>query len=103
MSHVELKPRFHAKPADRREFGRRAMFLNALAVTMGGAKRPCYVVDKSDSGARLKVRDAMDFPDVFRLVIESEDLVVQCAVVHRTGEFVGCKFIRSPQKLTAVK
>jgi hypothetical protein len=103
MSHVELKPRFGAKPADRREFGRRAMFLHALAVTLGGGTWPCHVVDKSDAGARLKVKDSLDFPDLFRLVIESEDLVVQCAVVHRTGEFVGCKFIRSPQKISAMK
>jgi hypothetical protein len=101
MSDVKTRTGFaSAIQPDRRHFGRRAMFRHATAIVLGGATWPCFVVDKSQSGVRLKVRDALDFPDTFKLIIEEDDFVVQCAVVHRTGDFVGVKFIRSPMKLS---
>jgi hypothetical protein len=86
-----------AVPTERRTFGRRAMFRQATAVVMGGARWPCIVVEKSATGARLKVKDHFDFPDQFKLVIEDDNQVVQCAVLRRTAEFVAVEFVSAPK------
>ena len=82
--------------AERRVFGRRAMFRQATAVGLGGARWPCIVVDKSETGAQLKVKDRFDFPDTFKLVIADDNQVVHCNVVRRTAAFIGVEFARSP-------
>jgi hypothetical protein len=104
MSIVKSRPGFGAPvQPERRQFGRRAMFRPAIAMVMGGATWPCIVVDKSEMGARLKVKNIEDFPDTFKLIIEDDDFVVPCAVVHRTGDFVGVQFVRAPGKHSAPK
>jgi hypothetical protein len=101
MFDVMTKPRFAAPiQPERRNFGRRVMFRHATALVMGGASWSCVVVDKSETGARLRVKDVTDFPDLFKLIIEADDLVVQCAVVHRTTDYVGVQFLRAPSKLS---
>jgi hypothetical protein len=86
-----------ANMAERRVFGRRAMFRQATAVDLGGARWPCVVVDKSETGAQLKVKGRFDFPDTFKLVIEDDNQVVQCNVVRQTAEFIGVEFARPPK------
>jgi PilZ domain len=104
MSIVQSRPGFGAPvQPERRQFGRRAMFRPATAMVVGGATWPCIVVDKSEMGARLKIKDVEDFPDTFKLIIQDDDFVVSCAVVHRTGDFVGVQFVRPPVKLLAPK
>ena len=86
-----------AAQAERRGFGRRVMFRQATAVVLGGAQWPCIVIDKSESGAQLKVKDRFDFPDTFKLVIEDDNQVVHCNVLRRTGEDVAVEFVTAPR------
>jgi hypothetical protein len=82
---------------ERRGFGRRTMFRQATAVVLGGARWPCFVVDKSETGARLKVKDWIEFPETFKLVLEDDNQVVQCQVVRRTPESIAVEFVATPK------
>ena len=97
MSDVSTAPKApEAVQSERRAFGRRAMFRPATAVVLGGARWACIVVDKSETGARLKVMDRFDFPETFKLVLEDDNQVVQCQVVRRTEEFIAVEFVATP-------
>jgi hypothetical protein len=87
----------NAVEPERRGFGRRVMFRQATAVVAGGARWPCIVIDKSDSGAQLKVKDRVGFPDTFKLVIEDDNQVVHCNVLRRTEEGVAVEFVAAPR------
>jgi hypothetical protein len=98
MSDPLIAPRSaDAAQPERRAFGRRTMFRQATAVVLGGARWPCFVVDKSEVGARLKVKDLLEFPDTFKLVIEDDNQVVHCQVVRRTPEFIAVEFVATPK------
>jgi PilZ domain len=97
MSDVQTQSASPAVEPERRTFGRRAMFLHATAVVMGGARWPCIVVNKSETGAQLKVKDRFDFPDLFKLVIEDDNQVVHCSVIRRAEDLVGVEFVAAPR------
>jgi PilZ domain len=101
MSDVQLKSGFtETIEPERREFGRRVMFRHATAVVAGGAVWSCIIIDKSEIGARIRVKDKYDFPDNFKLIIEDDDFVAQCIVIHRASDVIGIQFIRPPSKLS---
>ena len=97
LSDVQTQSKSAAAEPERRTFGRRAMFLHATAVVMGGGRWPCIVVNKSETGAQLKVKDRLDFPDTFKLVIEDDNQVVHCSVLRRTDELVAVEFVAAPK------
>ena len=52
----------------------------------------CFVVDLSESGARLRPEDTSPLPDRFELQLE-HNLTVQCQVVHRDDTELGVTFV----------
>lgn len=61
----------------------------------------CTVRDLSDTGARLKTEGSVGVPDTFELTIEVDGLEASCAVVWRSGQEVGVKFLAAPRKVAA--
>lgn len=51
----------------------------------------CFLMDLSNSGARLRPANAEEVPDSFELEIES-DLKVPCKVIRRTDNELGVAF-----------
>ena len=101
MSNTSTPARFGAPgQPERRSFGRRTMFLHAEAIVPGGPRWPCIVLDKSDVGALLKVKDLVVLPEQFKLLIGDENQVFNCQVVRRDGDHVGVEFVAAP-KLSA--
>lgn len=86
-----------ARPAERREFGRRRTCKPAQILSPGGAAIGCIVVNMSEGGAALRVSGSEAAPDTFHLLIEADDLVVLCRVAHRTACTIGVEFLRSPR------
>jgi PilZ domain len=98
MTDVSTPPRFGAPgQPERRSFGRRAMFLHAEAIVPGGPRWPCIVIDKSEAGALLKVKDLVALPDVFKLLIGDENQVLHCQVIRRDADHVGVEFVAAPK------
>lgn len=89
-------PAFH----DRRHFGRRATFKRALMRYADGRQEPAVVVDISEGGARLTVKDAAAIEETFDLLIIDDEFAAFCAVVHRTSNSIGVRFARAPRKLS---
>ncbi|MDH3702417.1 MAG: PilZ domain-containing protein [Alphaproteobacteria bacterium] len=57
-----------------------------------GATMRCFVVDLSESGARLRPEDAVSLPEQFDLQLE-HNLTVQCKVIHRDDTELGVTFL----------
>jgi len=92
----------HRSPAfhERRHFGRRATFKRALLRYSDGRQEPCIVVDISEGGARLTVKDAATIREAFDLVMVEDDFAAWCTVAHRTSNSIGVRFARAPRKLS---
>jgi hypothetical protein len=84
---------------ERRRFGRRKVLKSAVIRT-DSLQLPCFVLDISIDGA--KIRLPADTPIVarFDLLIEVDDFIVQCNVVHQTVDVLGVQFISSPRRLS---
>ena len=59
---------------------------------------PCTVRDISAPGARLKVKDGVNIPSRFELLIELDGLEAQCEVVRREINEVGVRFLSAPRQ-----
>lgn len=55
-------------------------------------KTRCIVQDISETGARIKVDDVVRAPAKFQLIVESEDLRIDCIVVWRSETEIGVIF-----------
>lgn len=86
-----------ARVVERRQFGRRTVFKPAQIVRRNGAPIRCYVVDMGDLGAALRICGREAPPDTFELLIEGDDLVVGCQVIHQANGIVGVGFVCSPR------
>jgi PilZ domain len=85
---------------ERRQFGRRAVLKHAVLCDDAGQRLNCLVIDISASGARIKIEDNIQIPDVFFVEIPADDFVVKCRIVHRQPGSVGVHFIVSPSRLS---
>jgi PilZ domain len=77
---------------------RRRTFEATASVSFGDGSppRPCWILDISDSGARLNIGTQRDVPDFFVLRVTSTDAVRRpCKLVWRKGSEVGVRFVRS--------
>jgi len=67
-----------------------ARLLSADGTDLG----PCFMLDLSATGARLKVRAAEQLPnDLYLLLSHDGQLRRQCSVVWRSGGTIGVEFI----------
>ena len=82
---------------ERRRFGRRQTFKHATAVLEDRRRLPCSVVNMSEGGALLQVREPEALDDVFDLVIPEDNIQVSCRIAHRTAGRIGVAFSRSPR------
>jgi PilZ domain len=76
---------------------RRRIFEATASVSFNdGAKpHPCWILDISDSGARLNVGAQSNFPDFFTLRVTSTDAVRRsCKLVWRKGNEIGVRFVQ---------
>jgi hypothetical protein len=98
MSDASNHPKFgSAGQPERRSFGRRTMFRHATAMVPGGPRQPCIVIDKSDVGALLKVKELVELPNEFKLILEDDNQVLYCQVVRRNHEHIGVEFVSAPR------
>jgi hypothetical protein len=96
MSDVLTQPKFGVPgQPERRSFGRRTMFRHAEAIVPGGPRFACIVIDKSETGALLKVKPGLELPDTFKLILEDDNQVLPCSVTRREPEHVGVEFVRA--------
>lgn len=88
--------------AERRSFGRRNTFKCAAIHTPAGEVAHCVIVNLSAGGAMLQLRSEPLPLDDFELLIEEDNILVSCHVVHRTEGRVGVQFTRSPRRASQV-
>jgi len=87
MSEPDAKPRRH----------RRRIFEATASVSFGDGSnpRPCWILDISDSGARLNIGAQRELPDFFTLRVTSTDAVRRsCKLVWRKGNEIGVRFVQ---------
>lgn len=64
-----------------------------LLVDEKGTLRPCWIVDISDSGARLRLQSDCELPQRFHLLLtETGKARRDCRVVWRDGLILGVEF-----------
>lgn len=83
---------------DRRRFGRRETFKAARIVVPVLPPVRCFVVNLSTGGALLQLKEDEVVRDEFKLIIEDDDIIVSCAVVHRSDARIGVRFTSSPRR-----
>ena len=71
---------------------RQATFLRAKVIGLDDVVLNCQVVDISESGARLYVKDAK-VPNDFLLSIPSRGQSFFCERARRDGDFIGVRFV----------
>jgi len=57
----------------------------------------CTVRDISDEGARLCLTGSVTAPDTFDLLIELDGFEASCAVVRRSRDEIGVRFVSPPR------
>jgi PilZ domain len=85
---------------ERRKFGRRSVCKHAVAVLEDGRRVEGVVVDISEGGARIQVKDVTLLQSTFMIEIPDDDFVVKCEIVHYLENAVGLRFIQSPRRLS---
>jgi hypothetical protein len=88
---------------DRRQFGRRSVFKAATVVHAGGERLPGYVIDISQSGARIKIATPDLVETEFFLEIPEDDSIVKCRVVRVEEGAIGVQYIKPPRRLSWLK
>ena len=87
-----------------RRFGRREVFKRAeIRPISGGTPVRCYVVNISNAGALLQMNGHVVSEDVFNLYVEEDDMLVKCAVAHRTNGNIGVKYVSSPVRASRIR
>lgn len=80
--------------SDRREFGRRAVFLHGWICVEGRPRLPCLIRDISVAGARLDLNDPVSWlPYRFRLVVDVSRFAADCEIKHHRGRTLGVSFV----------
>lgn len=97
---LEEKRRVVQELRERREFGRRNVCKQAVAILEDGTRIPGVVVDISVGGARIQVKDVTLLQPILLIEIPDDDFVVKCEVVHYLENAVGLRFLQSPRRLS---
>lgn len=85
MSNLQRNP-------DRRAFGRRPTFFQALAVLPNRGSHRCIVRNVADGGAFLEFSEPVALPTKFSIVWEEQGIEAACEVRHTDGDSVGVCF-----------
>lgn len=91
------------KQPDRRQFGRRPVFKPAAVVLNDGRRIAGFIVDLSDSGARIKVPEPNLVEPEFDLEIPSDDFIVRCKLIRADDISIGAKYIKPPRRISWLK
>ena len=97
---TENKPgeRFIAEPKpgfDRRGSPREPVFLTGLLVFGDDQIVSCVIVDRSDSGFRIKLLEDADLPERFGLIDLLSGVGHECQAVWRSAPFAGMRKLKS--------
>ncbi len=88
---------------ERRAFGRRNTFKQAVIQWQDAEPLDCIVTNESEIGALLTFRETPVVPDQFDLVIVDEDKLFASRVVYQTEHKVGVEFISLPRRASRPK
>jgi hypothetical protein len=91
------------KQHDRRQFGRRTVFKSSTIVHANGERLPGFVVDISESGARIKTASPELVETEFFLEIPDDDLIVKCRIARVEEGALGVQYIKPPRRLSWLK
>jgi hypothetical protein len=91
---VPLLP--HQKPAELRQFGRRATCVHGWIRVAHRPKITCVVRNLSEQGALIEVEDPSALPFRFTLIVETINLEKECEVRHTGQHSVGVYFGSTP-------
>ncbi|MBX9775751.1 MAG: PilZ domain-containing protein [Xanthobacteraceae bacterium] len=90
--------RFHDLGPGRRKSRRRGFQYPAKVVGPDAVQWDGFIVDISDTGAQIEVVDAQGIPDAFSLLIGQGAVKRICQLVWRSGDRLGVKFVRQPDR-----
>ena len=77
---------------EKRQFGRRQAFVNAWLHLRGRAPVPCTVVNISEGGALIDLRELVALPYAFILRFDS-GTEMACEIRHQRDHRVGVEFV----------
>jgi PilZ domain len=86
-----------ADPADRRQFGRRAVVRHAWIVAGGGQRLACSIRNVSDGGALLELAVAATVANRFTLTLAEGTASAACEACHRSDTTVGVRFLKTQE------
>jgi hypothetical protein len=79
--------------SERRQFGRRKIYMHGWVKVPGRPTLPCVIHDLSDGGALLVFDEPFKLPFAFLLKIDTLPDVKGCEIRHSSGRRVGVEFI----------
>ena len=78
---------------DKRKSLRHRVFKGGkIVLGLSGGAIDCSILDLSDTGAKLRVRDVTTLPAEFRLLIVSESAIVATRLAWQHGNIIGVEF-----------
>ena len=83
---------------ERRAFGRRNTFKQAVIQWQDAEPLDCIVTNESEIGALLTFRETPVVPDQFDLVIVDEDKLFASRVIYQTEHKIGVEFVSLPRR-----
>ena len=83
---------------ERRAFGRRNTFKQAVIQWSDMQPLECIVTNESEIGALLTFRETPTVPDRFDLILVDEDKLFASRVVYQTDNKVGVEFVSLPRR-----
>ena len=89
------RPGAHKKQIDRRED--RRVVTKTASICIDGDKMalPCTVRDFHSQGARLSISNVAAVPEMFLLIIRSDDFLARASVAWRKSSEIGVRLIRT--------
>jgi hypothetical protein len=77
---------------ERRLHGRQLSHIIGFVEVLGRARIACIVLDISDGGALIELRESVHIPPAFGLYIGPSNAPIACRVEHARGYQVGVSF-----------
>lgn len=86
------------RKTERRAFGRRNTFKQAIVQWPDSTPLECIVTNESEIGALLTFRETPVVPDQFDLIIVEEDKLFASRRIYQTDEKIGVEFVSLPRR-----
>lgn len=84
------------EPDKRRASRREISYPVAIETVEDGAIHPCMILDISETGAKLTLRESAKLPDLFMLRLAGRRTAARhCRLVWREGDTIGVRFIET--------